>query len=237
MELRLDLHIHSARSHDGRMTVEEIAARARALGLDAVAVCDHDVVYTGPKEVGGVLIVPGVELSTEHGHLLGLFVDDPAVRHTVFPETVRAVRDAGGMAVLAHPFQHRRDADRLLPLLPDLDGMEVWNGRADRKIPEANALAAQFAAAHGLRPTAGSDAHLPEEIGNGVLTVAAEERSLAAIRAALWAGAGTASGTRGASLCVARSQYTKLKKTGSGPARYGKWALFALKCAWEDRRR
>ena len=212
MELRLDLHIHSARSHDGRMTVEEIAARARDLGLDAVAVCDHDVVYTGPKEVGGVLIVPGVELSTEHGHLLGLFVDDPAVRHTVFPETVRAVRGAGGLAVLAHPFQHRRD-------------------------PEANALAAQFAAAHGLRPTAGSDAHLPEEIGNGILTVAAEERSLAAIRAALWAGVGTASGTRGAALCVARSQYTKLKKTGSGPARYGKWALFALKCAWEDRRR
>ena len=46
-----------------------------------------------------------------------------------------------------------------------------------------------------------------------------------------------ASGTRGAALCVARSQYTKLKKTGSGPASYGKWALFALKCAWEDRRR
>ena len=42
MELRLDLHIHSERSPDGCMTLAEIAARARAAGLNGAAVCDHD---------------------------------------------------------------------------------------------------------------------------------------------------------------------------------------------------
>ena len=49
MRLTLDLHLHSQASPDGRMTVEEIAAAARARGLHGVAVCDHDVVYTGPR--------------------------------------------------------------------------------------------------------------------------------------------------------------------------------------------
>ena len=70
MKLILDLHLHSKASFDGRMGIEEIAALAKARGLDGVAICDHDVVYTGPTEVDGVLILPGVEFSTEYGHLL-----------------------------------------------------------------------------------------------------------------------------------------------------------------------
>ena len=212
MRLTLDLHLHSQASPDGRMTVEEIAAAARARGLHGVAVCDHDVVYTGPTEVDGVLLIPGVEFSTEHGHLLGLFVRQPMV-YTTWEETTQAVRRLGGLTVLAHPFQHRKEEGKLVPLVPYLDGMETWNGRANRKNPQANAQAAAFAKDYGLIPTAGSDAHLAQEIGNGI------------------------PGEEGSPLCVARSQYTKLKKTHAPPLRYGRWAAFALKCAWEDLRR
>ena len=77
MTLTLDLHIHSAASHDGRLTLPEIAALAAAAGLDGVAVCDHDVVLTEAPEDFGVLIIPGAEFSTEHGHLLGRFLTAP----------------------------------------------------------------------------------------------------------------------------------------------------------------
>ena len=50
-------------------------------------------------------------------------------------------------------------------------------------------------------------------------------------------GKGWITGEEGPSLCVARSQYTKLKKTHAPPLRYGRWVAFALKCAWEDLRR
>ena len=175
MRLTLDLHLHSQASPDGRMTVEEIAAAARARGLHGVAVCDHDVVYTGPTEVDGVLLIPGVEFSTEHGHLLGLFVRQPMV-YTTWEETTQAVRRLGGLTVLAHPFQHRKEEGKLVPLVPYLDGMETWNGRANRKNPQANAQAAAFAKDYGLIPTAGSDAHLAQEIGNGTITVEAADR-------------------------------------------------------------
>ena len=48
MKLTLDLHVHSDASFDGRMSVRQIALLAKARGIDGVAICDHDVVYTGP---------------------------------------------------------------------------------------------------------------------------------------------------------------------------------------------
>ena len=233
MELRLDLHIHSGRSPDGRMTLSEIAARARAAGLDGAAVCDHDAVLENPPEFPDFLLIPGVEVSTEHGHLLGLFVREP-IGTRDFAAAAEAIHAQGGLAVLAHPFEHSRDAARLLPLLPLLDGVEVWNSRADRKIPDANARAAAFAAEHGLRPFAGSDAHVPEEIGRGVTAVEAAERTLDAVKAALLSGGAQVQGRRSRAWDTARSQLTKRRKTHAGPAAYLKWAAFAVKCAAQD---
>ena len=233
MKLKLDLHIHSERSPDGRMTLSEIVERAKAAGLDGVAVCDHDAVLENPPEFPDFLLIPGVEVSTEHGHLLGLFVREPIATRK-FEEAAAAIHAQGGLAVLAHPFEHSRDAQRLLPLLPLLDGVEVWNSRADRKIRDANARAAAFAAEHGLRPFAGSDAHVPREIGHGVTAVEAAERTLPAVREALLSGAASVSGCRSRAWDTARSQLTKRKKTRAGPAAYLKWAAFAAKCLAQD---
>ena len=234
MRLNLDLHTHSGHSHDGRMTLDEMTRTASSKGLDAIAVTDHDTVFSGPLELNGVLVIPGVEFSTQRGHLLGLFVNADIIDCREFEQAVSAVHACGGITVLAHPFQHSLDESRLLPLLEGLDGMEVWNGRANRKNHSANDMAKKFALEHGLRPFAGSDAHLPEEIGNGTVTVEAEERSLPAIRKALLSGDVTVTGREGRDLCVARSQYTKLVKTHAGLLRRCKWAAFAGKCLAED---
>ncbi len=92
MEIRLDLHIHSEYSPDGRMSIEEIVEQAKKAGLNGVAVCDHDRVWTGggiynnnnnnnnngiEGELSDFYIISGVEISTEYGHLLGWFVDKP----------------------------------------------------------------------------------------------------------------------------------------------------------------
>ena len=233
MELRLDLHIHSERSPDGRMTLSEIAARAKAAGLDGVAVCDHDRTLDEVPEFPDLLLIPGIEVSTEHGHLLGLFVREPIATRK-FEEAAAAIHAQGGLAVLAHPFEHSRDAERLLPLLPFLDGVEVWNSRADRKIRDANARAAAFAAEHGLRPFAGSDAHVPREIGHGVTAVEAAKKTLPAVKEALLSGTVAVSGCRSLAWDTARSQLTKRKKTRAGAAAYAKWAAFAAKCRLQD---
>mgnify|MGYP000664838492 CR=1 FL=1 len=76
MEVKLDLHIHSEHSPDGRMALDEIVACARARGLQGVAVCDHDRALTETWDAPDFLLIPGIELSTDRGHLLGLFVTE-----------------------------------------------------------------------------------------------------------------------------------------------------------------
>lgn len=233
MQLRLDLHIHSQRSPDGCMTLSGLVERAKAAGLDGAAVCDHDLALTDPPFFPDFLLIPGVEISTEYGHLLGLFIKEP-VEARDLRRAAELIHSQGGLAVLAHPFEHSEDAERLTPVIPLLDGVEIWNSRAERKIRQANALAEAFAKAHGLRPFAGSDAHLPQEVGNGVTVVEAEAPTMEAVKAALLAGQARAFGRRSRAWYTARSQLDKRRRTGAGAASYLKWGAFALKCLAQD---
>ncbi len=233
MVLRLDLHVHSVRSPDGCMELEEIAERARAAGLQGAAVCDHDRAAEALPLFSDFLLIPGTEVSTDQGHLLGLFVTRP-IESREFTLAAEEIHRQGGIAVLAHPFQRSRDAERLAGLVPLLDGVEVWNSRADRKNPQANQMAADFARARRLLPFAGSDAHLPQEVGNGVTTVEAPALTLEAVKAALLGGGAETSGRRSRSWYTARSQLNKRRRTQAGPLAYLKWGAFAVKCLGED---
>lgn len=103
-------HVHTLRS-DGRGTVEEVAAAAKAAGLHFVVLTDHnDFTPREPAFVDGVLMVPGVEISTAHGHLVAFGLRRPleaGVKGMEGGKAVAAVEEAGGVGVLAHPVQKR----------------------------------------------------------------------------------------------------------------------------------
>ena len=75
---------------------------------------------------------------------------------------------------------------------------------------------------------------MAREIGNAFIRIHVKERSLSAVREAFLYDEGSEFGLNGRHIDVARSQWTKLRKQGAGPGKYGKWALFAIKCAAED---
>jgi len=212
--------------------VEEIVSLCKARGLQGAAICDHDRMWQGSAGEGGFLLIPGCEFSTPYGHLLGLFLTEEIGERDFF-KLVDAIHAQGGLAVLAHPFQHSTDVKRLDPVLPVLDGIEVWNSRANRKNRNANRMALELSRERGIPAFAGSDAHLPEEVGNGVLTVEAEALTHEAVKAALRQG-GAFSGVESKSRYVAMSQFTKRKKQKAGPAAWIKWAAFFVKCCLED---
>lgn len=235
MELKLDLHIHSEASPDGRMRVEEITELAKTRGLQGVAICDHNVLYR-PREdtdTHGILVIPGIEFSTDCGHLLGLFLTEPLEGQDA-ESLIRGIHAQGGLAVLAHPFEHSADAERFKKIVPLLDGMELWNGRANRKFSDANDRARRFARENGLAGTGGSDAHLPREIGNGFVTVEVEELSLQAVKEALRRPGNPVSGQNGRHWDAARSRRTRLSKTNAGLGSRLKWFAYAGKCLLED---
>ena len=165
MEIKLDLHVHSERSLDGCMHLDDIVSQARTCGLQGIAVCDHDLTLEHVPQYDDFVVIPGIEVSTERGHLLGLFVSQP-IQAKQFDKAVDAIHACGGLAVMAHPFERSRDAGRLDDVMYLMDGIEVWNGRADRKNKQANAMALALAKQWNKPVTAGSDAHVLEEIGN-----------------------------------------------------------------------
>ncbi len=126
---RGDLHIHSiAGSHDvsdATATPEAIVATARTEGLDIIAIADHnEIAGVGPAieaaEGTGLLVVPAVELSTAHGHILCYFGTLDALtrfhaklsladRNTAnsrcsngVVDILDLVKQGGGFAILAH---------------------------------------------------------------------------------------------------------------------------------------
>lgn len=82
MERFCDLHVHSTYS-DGTWTPTQLIREAEVLGLEALALCDHNTIAGLPEflaaaEGSSVKAVPGIEFSTEYLgkelHILGLFI-------------------------------------------------------------------------------------------------------------------------------------------------------------------
>ncbi|MCP3144750.1 PHP domain-containing protein [Pyxidicoccus xibeiensis] len=110
-------HVHTTRS-DGRGSPLEVARAAKVAGLDFVVLTDHnDFAPPAPTWAEGVLLVPGVEISTSSGHLVAFGMERrlEGMRQWMPPgDAVKAVAAAGGTSVLAHPVQRRnpwKDAD------------------------------------------------------------------------------------------------------------------------------
>ena len=162
--LRLDLHVHTTHSRDAFCSVGEAVKAARAKGLDGIAITDHDSIG-GPPEAkklshGGFLIIPGIEVSSADGHILGLGVNELVPRGLPARETVKLIRKLGGIAVAAHPFVLGKKPT--LVYKAKFDAIEAFNSRAP--FP-SNRLARRFAERNRLPVTAGSDAHYPDEVG------------------------------------------------------------------------
>lgn len=178
--IEAELHVHSAASHDGRDPVDLLLAQAAGIGLDAIAITDHDTIQASLEAVDlapeyGLIGIPGLEISTAAGHVLALGVTEAIPPGLSYGETLGRIRDQGGIAVIPHPFQQTRHgvgANVTREELASADAIEVYNsrlltGRANRK---ANA----FAASRELPMTAGSDAHISEMIGQAVTFVDAD---------------------------------------------------------------
>ena len=200
--LSVELHSHSERSHDGRDPVEMLLEQAQAVGLDALAVTDHDEIDASLRAADlaadyDLVGIPGMEVTSADGHVLAIGVESAVPPGLPFAETLSEIRDRGGIAVVPHPFQSSRSGvapNISQEELASADAIEVYNSRLLTGL--ANRKAEKFARINALPMTAGSDAHIAEMVGQAVTRVGAEERSVEGILDAIRAGETSVEGKR-----------------------------------------
>lgn len=106
-----DLHIHSIYSSDATTTVRAILKQAKDVGLDIIAVTDHDE-FRGSLEAQqlapkyGIEVIPGAEISTKEGHLVGLFINTLPPAGMSLIDTLLHIGKQGGIAIAPHPFNN-----------------------------------------------------------------------------------------------------------------------------------
>ena len=175
--LSVELHSHSQLSYDGRDPVELLLEQARAVGLDAIAVTDHDEIDASLEAAAmaqeyDLVGIPGMEVSSAAGHVLALGVEELVPAGLSYDETLERIRDLGGIAVVPHPFQKSRHGVAphiTTEQLTEADAIEVYNSRLFTG--RSNRQAERFAEEHDLPMTAGSDAHIAEMVGQAVTEV------------------------------------------------------------------
>jgi len=167
----VDLHMHTDHSSDCATPVEVLLATAKARGLGAIAVTDHNVItgaFEAEAKASGIKVIVGEEVKTaDQGEVIGLFLRELIPRGLTLQETIAEIKRQGGVVYVPHPFDRMHavpDYEHLMAVLDDVDAIEVFNPRV--AIQEFNEEAARFAAKYRIPAGAGSDAHVAQGLGS-----------------------------------------------------------------------
>ena len=208
----LDLHVHSTYgSRDSSISLEQLAAEARAMGLYGMTLTEHDEPWD-PDELArlsaqlGVLFIPAREVQSDMGHVIAFGLSRESWRITRAAELRQEADKCGGYLVSAHPFRYLRDTSRVRPsfLLEDpawrpasleeaashpvfglVDAIEVVNAHCKE---EDNDLAWQTARLLDKPMVGGSDVHSPGWLGDAVTVFSSAIKDADEFPAALRAG-------------------------------------------------
>jgi len=169
---KADLHIHSEHSHDAYDSVEKILERAKEVGLDVVAITDHNII-SGSKRAEkiaadfGVKAIMGEEIDTKSGDMLGVFLQEFISPDKSALDTIREIHKQGGLAIIPHPFNWvvgGLNEKAVFEVFLEADGIEVFNGAWFGNIGRKRAQELNIKK-FNLSPTGSSDAHLSRQVG------------------------------------------------------------------------
>ena len=176
--MKADLHTHTIYSKDSLTRPEVLVAACARRGVEVVAVTDHNAIAAALEACVAAerrraegqpapLVIVGEEILTAAGEVIGLFLAEFIPAGLSPQETIRRIRDQGGLVTVPHPFDRLRrgpmTAEALEAIWSLVDAIEIRNARTT--FPSDNERARAFAAEKGLLQTAGSDAHTPGELG------------------------------------------------------------------------
>lgn len=188
--LTYNFHMHTTHS-DGQLHPEALAQQAIDLSLKGFAITDHHQIsgYQTAQRYMEALqgddlpqLWTGTEITSRlletEVHILGFAFDPehsaiasylqglaPQGDRAQAARVIRAIQQAGGIAVLAHPARYRRSADELIPAaaMVGIDGVETFyaynNPKPWMPSPKETVRVTELQAEHGLLSSCGTDTH------------------------------------------------------------------------------
>lgn len=166
----IDFHVHTSFSNDCGTSPAEVIKIAVKKGLDGIAVTDHETEEGGLATVEAnhypeFLVIPGAEVKTDRGDLIGLFLSHP-IRSRKFDRVLEEISAQGGVSVVPHPLRTFRTVEDFIAMRQQfslVDAWEIMNGRYNQRLLKESVQVFQRLSI--LNACSGSDAHLPWEIG------------------------------------------------------------------------
>lgn len=169
--IHVDLHMHTDHSHDCATPVDVLLETAKARGLGAIAITDHNEVsgaLEARERADGIKVIVAEEVKTaDQGEVIGLFIEEKIPRGMSLEETIAEIRRQDGLVYVPHPFDRMHavpDYEHLLAVVEHIDVIEVFNPRV--AFAAFNEEAARFAAKYRIVAGAGSDSHVAQGLGS-----------------------------------------------------------------------
>jgi predicted metal-dependent phosphoesterase TrpH len=171
--VRVDLHLHSNYSHDGQSSLEELIERCAEVGLDRIALTDHNTMEGAQTlaDLAPDLTIIGEEAKTREGEVIGLFITRRLPPYLRPEEVMDLVHEMGGLTYIPHPLdRHRANfrLERIIDLADRIDIIETYNAWCE---PPENEAAGRLAAELGKVAATGSDAHAAQELGRSWMEI------------------------------------------------------------------
>ena len=178
----IDLHTHTyPLSHDSKLSPDDLIEAAKAAGLDGVCLTEHDFFWEDDNVAElarkhNFLVIPGIEVNTENGHVLVFGLERFVYGMHRLTELDGMVKTAGGVSIAAHPYRrqlpfelrHEGDWSEALARAADnaayrhVTAVEAYNGRGSKR---ENGFSRDLCERLGLAQVAASDAHDAADVG------------------------------------------------------------------------
>lgn len=179
--MKCDLHVHTSYSYDSTASPKEVVRAAISKGIDCLAITDHEEVQGAAEAIRfasgkPILIIPGIEIKSKEGDILGLNIKERIPKGLSAKETIKKIKEAGGIAVIPHPFgwPYCFKGD-LKTLLDEIDAIEILNASI---FASNNKKASDLVKQFNFPFTCGSDAHSPSFIGRAYLEIPGNNLSI-----------------------------------------------------------
>jgi predicted metal-dependent phosphoesterase TrpH len=171
--LRADLHVHTCYSKDCTTPLDQIIVYCLKKEINCLAIADHGTTEGARKlkQIAPFPVIVAEEILTPRGEIMGMFLSENIPSRIPVSEAIKNIRDQGGLVCIPHPGDNIRSSalniEDLKQIISQVDIIEIFNSRNCFAL--TNNRAKNIAQQYKKLGSAGSDAHILQEIGNACI--------------------------------------------------------------------